>query len=103
MLQTQSFNALKRSSSPGSPIFLGFDRNRGSLPHQTLEYKYQKNLEAGNNSSIAKSWICGPRHEIQQIQIPGYTGYIPNVSSESYFGRCYSVCAAKSREGKIRE
>ena len=58
-------------------------------------------MSLGNNSRNALSWIGGPKHEIRDQRIPGYTGFIPGVQAENLFSKSYSRCAAKSLNGTI--
>ena len=64
-------------------------------------YKNQKKMSVGNNSRNAVSWVCGPKHEIREIRMPGYTGYIPSVHAENVFSKSYARCVVKSLNGKI--
>eukprot|EP00350_Pseudokeronopsis_sp_OXSARD2_P009856 CAMPEP_0170546054 /NCGR_PEP_ID=MMETSP0211-20121228/4424_1 /TAXON_ID=311385 /ORGANISM="Pseudokeronopsis sp., Strain OXSARD2" /LENGTH=207 /DNA_ID=CAMNT_0010850301 /DNA_START=73 /DNA_END=696 /DNA_ORIENTATION=+ len=64
-------------------------------------YKNQKKQSVGNNSRNASSWVCGPKHEIRDQRIPGYTGFIQGVHSENIYAKSYSRCAAKSLNANL--
>ena len=64
--------------------------------------KQEKSTAYGNNSKDARSWICGPAHEVRAQYIPGYTGYVSGVVAENIYAKSYSKSTAKSLAGKIR-
>jgi len=76
----------------------------GTVRNNSLMYQYYKNekqLTVGNYSKNAVSWICGPKHEIRDQRIPGYTGFIPGIQAENVYSKSYTRCAAKSLNGRI--
>lgn len=58
-------------------------------------------MSVGNNSRNALSWVCGPKHEIRDQRIPGYTGFISGIHAENVFAKSYSRCAAKSLNSNL--
>ena len=55
----------------------------------------------GNNSRDARTWVGGPRHEIRDQRVPGYTGFLPGIHSENVHGKSYTKCSAASLQSKI--
>ena len=43
----------------------------------------------------------GPKHNIRNQSVPGYTGFIPGVKAENLFGKSYADNTAKSFKSKI--
>lgn len=48
----------------------------------------------GNYSRFAQNWIAGPTHNICRQHVPGYTGHVPGIVSESIFAKSYAKCTA---------
>jgi hypothetical protein len=61
----------------------------------------QKKMMVDNHSRHAKSWMCGPQHEIRNQSVPGYTGFIPAVQAENVFAISYGKATGKSYANKV--
>ena len=61
--------------------------------------KGQRNIMVGNKSKDSNTWLNGPKHNIRNQCIPGYTGFISGVKSENLFSRSYADNTAKSFKG----
>jgi hypothetical protein len=48
----------------------------------------------GNHSRYAQNWISGPTHNIVRQHVPGYTGHVPGIISESIISKSYAKCTA---------
>jgi len=57
-------------------------------------------LKYGNWSKHAINWIAGPNHEIRYQQIPGYTGHVPGIRSESLYSKSYARTTATANSNK---
>ena len=55
----------------------------------------------GKRSKDSVTWVNGPKHEIRNQCIPGYTGFISGVKSENVYGKSYSNSTAKSFKNVI--
>ena len=55
----------------------------------------------GNNSRESNTWLNGPKHNIRNQCVPGYTGFISGVKSENLFSKSYADNTAKSFKEKI--
>ena len=55
----------------------------------------------GNNSKQSTTWLNGPKHNIRNQCVPGYTGFISGVKSENLFSKSYADNTAKSFKEKI--
>ena len=45
--------------------------------------------------------MCGPKDDIREQRIPGYTGFRPGVQAENMFGKSFSKCSAASLNEKF--
>ena len=61
----------------------------------------QKTKMIGNNSRESATWLNGPKHNIRNQCVPGYTGFISGVKSENLFAKSYADNTAKSFKEKI--
>ena len=61
----------------------------------------QKSKMIGNNSKESTTWLNGPKHNIRNQCVPGYTGFISGVKSENLFSKSYADNTAKSFKAKI--
>ena len=61
----------------------------------------QKATMIGNNSKQSTTWLNGPKHNIRNQCVPGYTGFISGVKSENLFSKSYADNTAKSFKEKI--
>ena len=66
-------------------------------------YQQQKYKLVGNQSRNAASWLGGPKHEIREQRIPGYSGFLPGINSENLFGKSFTKCSAMSINNKIEK
>jgi hypothetical protein len=46
------------------------------------------------------NWIGGPNANVKAQHIPGYAGYIPQVSSENLYGKSFAKTTGKSINGE---
>jgi hypothetical protein len=60
------------------------------------ENKYDAKLIYGNRSRFAKNWISGPKDEVREQQVPGYTGHIKGLIAENFNGENYANCTARA-------
>lgn len=47
-------------------------------------------LQFGNHSNKGENWIGGPNSNVKAQHVPGYAGYIPQVSSENLYGKSFA-------------
>ena len=47
-------------------------------------------LQFGNHSMKGTNWIGGPNSNVKAQHVPGYAGYIPQVSSENLYGKSFA-------------
>jgi len=47
-----------------------------------------------------QNWIGGPNANVKAQHIPGYAGYIPQVSSENLYGKSFAKTTGKSINGE---
>ena len=62
---------------------------------------FQESKMIGNNSRESNTWLNGPKHNIRNQCVPGYTGFIAGVKSENLFSKSYADNTAKSFKEKI--
>ena len=62
---------------------------------------FQGSKMIGNNSRESNTWLNGPKHDIRNQCVPGYTGFISGVKSENLFSKSYADNTAKSFKEKI--
>lgn len=63
--------------------------------------KHHKMASFGKRSKESVTWVNGPKHEIRNQCIPGYTGFISGVKSENVYATNYSNQTAKSFKNRI--
>ena len=55
-----------------------------------IQDKTTEQLQFGNQSMKGENWIGGPNSNVKAQHIPGYAGYIPQVSSENLYGKSFA-------------
>jgi len=46
-----------------------------------------------------ETWIGGPTDTLKAQHVPGYAGYVPQITSENLFGRSFAKTTAKAING----
>ena len=59
-------------------------------------------LQYGNTSMKGQNWIGGPTENIKAQHIPGYQGYIPQVTSENLYGKSFAKTTGKAINGEYK-
>ena len=49
-----------------------------------------------------QNWIGGPTENIKAQHIPGYQGYIPQVTSENLYGKSFAKTTGKAINGEYK-
>jgi hypothetical protein len=64
---------------------------------------FSERLQFGNHSIHGETWIGGPTDTLKAQHVPGYAGYIPQVSSENLFGKSFAKTTAKAINGNYEK
>ena len=65
--------------------------------------EFNDEIKYTNNSIQGKNWIGGPSQNIKAQHIPGYAGYIPQVSSENLYGKSFAKTTAQAINGEYEQ
>jgi hypothetical protein len=50
-----------------------------------------------------ETWIGGPTDNLKSQHVPGYAGYIPQISSENLYGKSFAKTSAKAINGDFEK
>lgn len=65
--------------------------------------EYNDQIKYTNNSIKGANWIGGPSQNIKAQHIPGYAGYIPQVSSENLYGKSFAKTTGQAINGEYEQ
>lgn len=79
--------------------------NRGYFnENMSKKYPLEEDKIFSNRSKEARTWICGPKHQLYPEHIPGYTGHVSGIETtfkqgSAIFGMSYAKATSVAVKG----
>lgn len=75
--------------------------NKPQLAYFANKVAHKENINEakviyGNKSRFGKNWIAGPKNEVREQHIPGYTGHVKGLIAENMHGENFANCTARA-------